>query len=84
MRWDGVRAGKGKGHWRLSSVSDRENAVTTSSAPENHQEITHRYYAVNTVSCVCERGGTEVALSCCPAVITGATQAVYKQLCKTH
>lgn len=35
MRWDGARAGRGKGHWRLSSVSDRENAVTTSSAPEN-------------------------------------------------
>lgn len=35
MRRDGATAGeKGKGHWRLSSVSDRENAVTTSSAPE--------------------------------------------------
>lgn len=38
MRWDGASAGKGKGHWRLSSVSDRENAVTTSSAPESQQE----------------------------------------------
>lgn len=37
MLWDGARAGEGKGHWRLSSVSDRENAVTTSSAPENQQ-----------------------------------------------
>lgn len=28
----------GKGHWRRSSVSDRENAITTSSAPENQQQ----------------------------------------------
>lgn len=39
--WDAVgwseSGGEGKGHWRLSSVSDRENAVTTSSAPENQQ-----------------------------------------------
>lgn len=38
MLWDGARAGKAKGHWRLSSVSDRENAVTTSSAPKNRRK----------------------------------------------
>lgn len=30
--------GGGKGHWRRSSVSDRENAITTSSAPEDQQQ----------------------------------------------
>ena len=44
--WDGGGEGcsgvelgwGGQGHCRRSSVSDRENAITTSSAPENQQQ----------------------------------------------
>lgn len=36
--WGGV-AWEGKGHWRRSSVSDRENAITTSSAPEKEKDV---------------------------------------------
>ena len=35
VEWEG---GGAEGHWRRSSVSDRENAITTSSAPEKWRQ----------------------------------------------